>query len=269
MKKLLTILLIAFFAPKLCAQTSSSYQYTLNTNDEESKKMAKICVDMLKKWNDGINRHSPADVARCFDQVAFYYTDCLDHSDIEKSLQSIFKKYPQYNQALSNINVRVLNSTHVEIDFDKIVRTAPGEQAKTYSAYLHFNYFEGQASIKKESDKLTDANVAKRKQTVLAISNSTPISSVFCKDNVNKHIKTGYWELVGFGDNPVDGPLAAAIVDATGFARTTMFGPIHKNYKNKPGTYYVGGHCAGGESGFYVIFVYDSNTKKLRAIGCE
>lgn len=269
MKKL--IVLLAFIASSiiLFAQSTNYGQYKLNQKDAESVKAAKTCLALLKSWNEGINRHSASEVSRCFGKVAFYYTDCLEQADIAKNLNSMFKKNPQYKQTLSNIEVNVVNDNHVEISFKKNVKTSPNAQAKSYPSYLIFDYYDGSANIKKEGDKITDANIAKKAKNVVNVTNKMPLSALFCPANVNKYVDTGYWELVGFEADAEVGPIAEAISNATGFARSRMFGTIHKGYKGQPNTYYVGGHAAGGQSGWFVIYVYDSVKKTLRAINGE
>lgn len=269
MKKIIILLVMLAVNLSILAQTTN-YKYTLNDTDEESVKAAKTCVNILKRWNEGINRHAANEVSHCFGNVAFYYSDCYEQGDIAKSLNSIFKKYPSYKQTLSDIDVKIINENHVEIYFNKNVKTSPDAQTKTYPAYLTFDYYGDGANIKKESDLVTDNNLEKKQKNLVQVNNATPLSALFCQANVNKYVQTGYWELVGFGSDDVkEGPIASAIVKSTGFARSTMFGPIHKGYKGQPNTYYVGGHCAGGQSGWYVIFVYDSVKKTMRAINCE
>lgn len=270
MKKILFVLAILAISVSTFAQGTNYNKYKLNENDAESVEAAKTCIAVLKRWNEGINRHAATEVSKCFSKVAFYYTDCSEQADIAKNLNSIFKKYPGYKQTLSNIDVKVVNENHIEIHFNKNVKTSPDAQLKTYPAYLTFDYYDSHASIKKESDDVTDSNVSKQKKNYIKVNNKTPLSTLFSPANVNKYVETGYWELVGFGDeNPDEGPIASAIVNCTGFARSTMFGPIHKGYRGQPNTYYVGGHCAGGQSGWYVIYVYDSVKKTLKAINCE
>lgn len=266
MKKLVSLLAVLAISVSLFGQSTNYSQYKLNQKDSESVKAAKTCMALLKRWNEGINRHSASEVSRCFGQVAFYYTDCLEQADIAKNLNSMFKKNPQYKQTLSNIDVNVVNDNHVEISFNKNVKTSPSAQAKSYPSYLVFDYYDGSANIKKESDKVTDVNVAKKAKNIVKVNNNMPLSALFCPANVNKYVNTGYWELVGFDGDATVGPIAAAISNATDFARSTMFGTIHKGYKGNPNTYYVGGHAAGGQSGWYVIYVYDSVKKTLRAI---
>lgn len=269
MKKIIILLAMMTLSVSIFAQ-ATNYKYTLNETDAEYVKAAKTCVNVLKRWNEGINRHASTEVSYCFGKVAFYYTDCYEFTDIEKSLNSIFKKYPKYHQTLSNIDVKAINENHVEIYFNKNVKTSPDAQTKTYPAYLIFDYFDGNANIKKESDKVTDDNLAKKQKNIVKVDNTTPLSSLFCPANVNKYVDTGYWELVGFdSEDAKEGPIASAIVNSTDFARSTMFGTIHKGYKGQPNTYYVGGHCAGGQSGWYVIYVYDSVKKTMRAINCQ
>lgn len=269
MKKLVSLLAVLAIGVSLFAQSTNYSQYKLKQKDAESVKAAKTCMALLKCWNEGINRHSASEVSSCFGQVAFYYTDCLEQADIAKNLNSMFKKNPQYKQTLSNIEVNVVNENHVEISFKKNVKTSPSVQAKSYPSYLIFDYSDGSANIKKEGDKVTDANIAKKTKNIVKVNNKTPLSALFNAANVNKYVETGYWELVGFDADAEVGQIAAAISKATGFARSTMFGTIHKGYKGQPNTYYVGGHAAGGQSGWYVIYVYDSVKKTLHAINGE
>lgn len=267
MKKIVSLLVVWAISVSLFAQSTNYSQYKLSQNDAVSVKAAKTCMALLKRWNEGINSHSAYEASSCFGQVAFYYTDCFERSEIAKSLNSSFSKYPQYKQTLTSIKVDVVNDNHVEIYFNKNVKTAPNAQVKSYPSYLIFDYYDGSANIKKESDKVTDANIAKKAKNVVRVTNKMSLSALFCPANVNKYVDTGYWELVGFDADAKVGPIAAAISNATDFARSTMFGTIHKGYKGNPNTYYVGGHCAGGQSGWYVIYVYDSRTKRLSVIG--
>ncbi len=266
MKKLVSLFALLAFCVSVFAQSTNYSQYKLNQKDAESVKAAKTCMALLKRWNEGINRHAAQETASCFGEVAFYFTDCLEKAEIAKNLNSTFKKNPQYKQTLTDLRVEVVNENHVEIYFNKNVKTSANAQVKTYPSYLVFDYYDGSATIKKESDKVTDANVAKKAKNVVRVTNKMQLSALFCPANVNKYVETGYWELVGYDADAKEGPIAAAISNATGFARSTMFGTIHRGYKGNQNTYYVGGHAAGGQSGWYVIYVYDSVKKTLRAI---
>lgn len=250
-------------------QPRSNYKYQVEGyDDEDTLSMARGAISMLKRWNESINRYDAQATAACFEIAAFYFTDCFDRSGIASSLQGTFKRYPQYYQYVDNVKVSIVNSCTIEVSFSKHVVTAPDVAAKTYPAYLLMNWMD-EATIKKESDKVTDANLEKRSHDYVSVSNTMPMSAIFNAQNVNKYIKTGYWDLVGFEGDAKEGPLAKAMIAATGCARSDMFGPLHRNYKGKAGTYYVGGHAAAGESGWYVIYVYDSKTGKLTAINGE
>lgn len=267
MKKAFSFLFIMLIALSALAQKPvSNYKYSLNSGYEEFKSAADACVNKLKAWNEGLNHHSTSWVDHVYSDVAFYYSDCMERNDIKQNFNSFFKKYPDYYQYIDDVKVDVVNENHVEIRFSKHVITAPGAEVKTYPSYLVFDYMDDMVSVKKESDDVTDANLAKRKNKVLKIDNSTPLSAIFNAQNVGKYLDSGYWQLVGFDGDAKEGPLAKKLME-TGFARTDIKGTIKRNYHGKTGLYACGGHVAGGQSGWYVIFTYDSNTGKFNVIG--
>ena len=270
--RILTLLILAavFHSALRAQRPTSNYHYeSATTLDTDEREMADKCVSIMKQWNQGLNNHATTQVSQVYCPVTFFYTDCIEQSDIVASLKSIFKKYPQYYQYITDVKVHVVNSCHVEVNFNKNVITSPGAEVKTYAAYLHFDYsYDGKAQIKKESDEVTDKNVEKRQRTILDITNQTPLDKVFCPQNIGKYIDTDYWKLVGF-DGDDEGPLAKAMIQATGLARSTIKGTIRNNYHGQKGLYYCGGHCSGSEAGWYVIYLYDSNTGILRLAGSK
>lgn len=248
---------------------SSDYSYQVFPEDDESKEMAETCIEVLKKWNEGLSNHDPSMLKDVYSSVVSYYQTDLEYDEIERIQAKYFKKRPQCRQYVKDVSVSFINSFKATVEFVKYVQEEPDSEIKVYPSYLKMDcsHYDKSALIEAESDSLTDANVSKRKiPEVVNVTNDMELDEIFCDSNVGKRIEVSYWDLVGlvdFDSEPVEGPLAKAMVNATDFCRVGLCGTLKKNYKGNANIYYCVGHISAGEAGWDIIWIYDKTTCEL------
>lgn len=255
--------------PAASVLKQSDFNFDRSDMDADMLAQANASVEVLKRWNDGLNNRNEALLSQQYTSMIMYYGSEYSRDEVHSDHHKFFEKHPYYYQAIGNVKVDVMNSCRVGVSFDKFVQTEPGGKYKVYNSYLRFTGYDTSWEIIREGDTTTDRNLAKRKVGVASVSvdNETPLEDIFCAQNVGKYLEADYWSLVlSSDDGETEGPLASAMIEEGATARLFISGILKRNYRGRSGTIYCGGICEAGESEAIVVWVYDTHTGTL---SCE
>ena len=139
-------------------ETDSKFtQETIDTNKEE-------VVGLAKQWNNIHSSKNVNDFAAIYASQVEYYGQSYTPKRIIKSKQSLFAKNPEFQQSISNFEVTFIADSCYKIHFDKRVQISVSETSKIYPSYLIVKRINGAWLIIRESDDVTDNNIAKKKK---------------------------------------------------------------------------------------------------------
>lgn len=246
----------------------SNYDYTINGINEDDGISEEAVISLVKAWDQCHRLRSTHGMDTIYSTVCLYYGTDQPKAYIIQTKQTLFEKYPEFQQYIDDINISVTNSATIDVTFNKHVCKTPGDKWETYKSYLHLIGSNDDWYASWESDETTDANLERRNQKnprpSIEVDNTTPLAAIFNDKNVGKDICTDYWSLVGFEDDAVEGPLAAAMMGAEVIgARNAICGTLRKGYLGDNNTYYCGGTCSGGEFTHRVLWIYSKLSGKL------
>ena len=131
---------------------------TITTND--------IAIELAKKWDDVHTSKKAEDFINIYAPQVKYYQQTYTPEMIVKSKRDLFTKTPNFLQMISNFEVTNASDGSIKVHFNKLVQTSPKEDRKNYPSYLVIKKIKGNWLIVEESDDVTDANLAKKKEAV-------------------------------------------------------------------------------------------------------
>jgi len=244
-------------------------------NDIES---AKVYANVIRSWNKHINAHDITALQPLYySKVVKYYTSFCDRTDVGNNLKSSFAKYPGFRQRITNVEIDITNS---RIDFQKYVKTSADVAEKMYPCYFYIigRHSEGDdfdrytaAWIIKESDKVTDANVAKKEAAYpsVKLNKNWTVNQLFC-GNVGKKLNFQIWDFWNDGDEK-EYPLLDKI--GIGVGRDSFSGPVSKHQGGRKNLYYCEGTTSGAPAEMYhnawwhIIWRYNATTGEVEQFG--
>jgi predicted DNA-binding WGR domain protein len=127
-----------------------------------------VAIDLANMWDSFHNLKNVDGFASIYAPQVKYYQQTYTLKQIIKSKQDLFSKTPGFQQSVSNFKVTNNTDGSVIVYFDKRVWTSTKENPKTYPSYLVVKKINGNWLIIEESDEVTDANLAKKKEAVSA-----------------------------------------------------------------------------------------------------
>lgn len=130
---------------------------TYATQDEND------AVDMVKKWNSIHNSKKAEDFDWVYASLVYFYQQTYTCGQIIKTKRNLFTETPKFKQELSNYQVTIIDQNAIRVNFDKKVWTSAKKKPKTYHSYLVARKYSDKWLIVEESDDVTDANLAKKK----------------------------------------------------------------------------------------------------------
>lgn len=161
--------MLIVFVILMVARTSDhnrivSQTQTPKTLNGKTEKTTEIAIDLAKKWDEVHNSKKADDFANLYASQVKYYQQTYTPEMIVKSKRDLFAKTPDFLQVISKFEVTNNSDGSVKVHFDKLVQTSPKEARKTYPSYLVVKKIKGNWLIVEESDDVTDANLAKKKE---------------------------------------------------------------------------------------------------------
>lgn len=116
----------------------------------------------INAWNVMHNTYNSNMANEVYAPKVLYYWSDYSPERIKTSKASLFDKYPEFQQTLSNIEWHYLDKNRLRVDFTKSVKTSPSSVAKDYDSYVVLEKFSGRWKVVEESDLTTDKNMAKK-----------------------------------------------------------------------------------------------------------
>ena len=133
---------------------------TITTND--------IAIELAKKWDDAHTSKKAEDFTNIYAPQVKYYQQTYTPEMIAKSKRDLFAQTPGFMQMLSDYEVTTVDKNTLKVHFNKRVWISAKENPENYPSYLVIKKINGIWLIVEESDEVTDANLAKKKEAVSA-----------------------------------------------------------------------------------------------------
>ena len=168
---------LAFFAalPLLCiscgnnrSNGDSDSTVSLETTmiDEDADDQARI-KEVVEQWNSSLNYRDLKKSNAVYSDRVHFYTQEVTGEEASRLRIETASKDPSWQQSIvTDIEITDLGDGLMEAAFTKQSNSQKG--VHTYPAYLYLRKINGDWLIVKESDKVTDTNVANRKKKVPA-----------------------------------------------------------------------------------------------------
>ena len=119
--------------------------------------------EIVEKWDIAHNTKNDESLCEIYADTVYYYQSSYTLSKVIASKQRLFEKNPLFHQESVNIEMYPNEDGSYKIEFDKRVWTDySDDEYKSYPSYLIVTYIGSSWRITTESDKVTDANLAKR-----------------------------------------------------------------------------------------------------------
>ena len=116
----------------------------------------------VEEWNNSLNMRDEYTWRRIFAPTVFFYTKQLSIDEVVKQKNKALDAEPSWRQEIISDVIAVKNDDGtVDTYFTKQSHSDKG--VHTYEAYLVWREIDGQWKIIRESDPITDHNVAKRR----------------------------------------------------------------------------------------------------------
>lgn len=156
MKIKLSLLIFTMFIAFSCKEENKEIA-TKTTNSE--------IIDLVNNWNSWHNKNDLSKLSNLYAENVHYYGTNLDRNEIIKDKASLFNKYKDFSQIVSDEGLRITdNSESKNILFIKKVSFNTNQ--KDYPSYLRVSKINGTWKIIKESDEITDVNLSKKDSTI-------------------------------------------------------------------------------------------------------
>lgn len=121
-----------------------------------------IILSLVKEWDKAINDCDYEGQKELYAPYVFFYTVVLSADDAVRNRKNMMSKQIDYLQYIKGTStITRLEDGKVKVTFTKYT-TANGE-GRDYPSYLIFSKINGNWKIIKESDEVTDANVARKR----------------------------------------------------------------------------------------------------------
>ena len=137
---------------------------TAQMSNNKTQLAIEEAVELAKKWDAVHNSKKAEEFANLYASQVNYYHQIYTIEKIVASKRDLFAKAPEFQQFVSNFEVTKNDDGSIRVHFDKIVQTSINEAKKTYPSYLIIKKINNNWQIVEESDDITDANLAKKKE---------------------------------------------------------------------------------------------------------
>ncbi len=156
-------------------------------------------ISVVESWNRASNTKDPYILSQLYADTLTYYGSRLTRSQCIRDKKRFFKKYPSFHQELDAMHIEAITPRLYRVSFDKTVRLTRNGSEKNYPSYLLIDLSSSPVRIVEEGDKVTDANLAKRKvkqtrKTAYSFNESYTISG--------RIVKVLHYGPPGYGDDP-------------------------------------------------------------------
>ncbi len=123
---------------------------------------------VLKKWNQAISGHRTSDLENLYADEVSYYSKKSNKQAILAQKSEWLKKHPSYKQELGYTDVYYDDTDTLEVEFvAQFTKICIQNKKKTeVESYLYFRKFGKEWKIVRETDALTEVNVARKKPVV-------------------------------------------------------------------------------------------------------
>jgi len=167
-------------------------------------------ISIVENWNRANNTKDPYTLSQLYADTLTYYGRRLSRSQCIRDKKRFFRNYPSFHQEIGAVHTEAVTPRRYMVSFDKTVKLTRNGSEKSYPSYLLIDFSASSARIIEEGDRITDANLAKRKvkenhKTVYAFNGKYTISG--------RITKVPYYGPPGYGDDPAhDQKLTAYIL---------------------------------------------------------
>lgn len=164
--RLLFVLLIVSVANVVfpsCDRLRRHYFHKETTlqDEEDEKSDADKVRDIVRRWNESLNRRDRKMSYSVYAPEVFFYTTTLPAGECVAKRIDMAEKDPSWHQEIiSDIEVTDFGNGLMQANFIKESRSSKGTHQ--YPSYLELRKTDGKWRIVKESDKVTDRNVQTR-----------------------------------------------------------------------------------------------------------
>lgn len=133
--------------------------------EENVKSDADEIRQVVERWNTSLNNRDEDESRKVYADEVFFYTRDVSGAEATKLRIDLASKDPSWHQSIvTKIKVSDMGDGQFEASFTKESNSDKGTHS--YPAYLYLEKIGGKWKITRESDKVTDKNVAKRKAGV-------------------------------------------------------------------------------------------------------
>lgn len=135
-----------------------------NSVDEGKDEVSQITT-VVKQWNKTLNNRDEKGLRNVYADEVFLYTSVVDGDEAVKLKIDRILDDPSWLQSIiTDIETEFLSETSAMVSFSKQSKSSKGTH--TYPAYMVLEKINGEWKIVKESDKLTDKNLTKKKSEI-------------------------------------------------------------------------------------------------------
>lgn len=124
--------------------------------------------NILKKWNRAISEHQPSDLESLYADEVSYYARKSSKQAVLTQKSDWLKKHPSYKQELGFTDVYYDDRDTMGVEFvAQFTKICSENKKKTeVESYLYFRKFGNEWKIVRETDAVTEVNVARKKPVV-------------------------------------------------------------------------------------------------------
>ncbi len=134
--------------------------------DRKASEEARI-AKVVKKWNASLNNRDLKASNEVYADKVMFYTQEMSGEEATRLRIEAASQDPSWQQSIvTEIEISEVGDGLMEASFTKQSHSTKG--VRTYPAYLYLRKLNGKWCIVKESDKITDTNVAKRTTSIPA-----------------------------------------------------------------------------------------------------
>ena len=135
-----------------------------NIHRDLPKQRSMVPTDVIvEKWDIAHNIKDYDMLNEIYADTVFYYQSSYTLSKVIESKRGMLAKTPRFHQESVNVCLYSNEDGSYRLEFDKKVWTDYSvDEYKSYPSYLIVTYVDSSWKITTESDKITDANLAKR-----------------------------------------------------------------------------------------------------------
>lgn len=132
--------------------------------DTQSSDEARI-IEVVEQWNSSLNYRDLKKSKEVFADKVIFYTQAMSGDKVSELRIETASKDPSWQQSIvTDIEIWNLGDGLMVAAFTKQSNSNKG--IHTYPAYLYLRQINGDWRIVKESDKVTDINIAKKKNAI-------------------------------------------------------------------------------------------------------